>query len=50
MYDKSISCYDIETRRYSSAIDLHMLVHSTKVHIKFCQAGSQVGIETYSEQ
>ena len=27
-----------------------MRVHSTEVHVKFCQAGSQVGIETYDKQ
>ena len=44
--------YDIhaETRRYFSAIDLHMRVQTTESHIEFCQAGSQVGIKTYSER
>ena len=48
----AIKChrYDIETRRYSSAIDLHMQVHSTEAHVKFYQDGSQEGIKTYSEQ
>ena len=39
--------YIVKTR-YSSAIDLHMWVHSTEAHVKFCQTGSQV-IETYGE-
>ena len=42
--------YNIETR-YSSAINLHMWVHTTEAHINFkiCQAGSQVVIETYDK-
>ena len=40
----------IETLRYSSVINLHTRVHLTEVHVKFCQAGSQVGIETYGER
>ena len=35
---------------YFSAIDLHMQVQTTEAHTKFCQAGSQVGSETYSER
>ena len=42
--------YDIETIRYSSAIYFHMRIHSTKAHINFCQAGSQVGTETFDKQ
>ena len=41
-------CYNTETRGYSSAINLHMQVHSTEAH-KFCQAGSLVEIETYNK-
>ena len=33
-----------------SAIDLHMQVHSTEVHVDVCQACSQVGIEIYDKQ
>ena len=38
-------CYIIETRRFSSAIDFHMRVHSIEAHVKFCQAGNQIGIK-----
>ena len=39
--------YNIETRRYSSAINLNMRVHLTEMHVSFCLVGTHVGIEVY---
>ena len=49
-YWNAIAMCDIETRRYSLSIDLHIQVHLIEAHIKFCQPGNQVEIKTYGER
>ena len=49
-YWNVIAAIDKQEDTFQPLTSTCMRVHSVEVHVKFCQAGSQVGIKTYGEQ